>query len=87
MSTLSQLTPHNWFLKGVGDVSTGSRSRECGWSIAVLALIGLVAGPFGMWRARRAVVSSFSQASISRASTRPRTLRERSNLFFVFRCR
>jgi ABC-2 type transport system permease protein len=57
MSTLSQLTPHNWFLKGVGDVSTGGDIVTAAGPIAVLALIGLITGGFGMWRARRVLVS------------------------------
>ena len=57
MSQLSQLTPHNWFLKGVDDISTGGDVVSSAPSIAVLAIIGLVTGAIGMWRARRVVVS------------------------------
>jgi ABC-2 type transport system permease protein len=57
MSQLSQLTPHHWFLDGVADISTGGSVVSAGGSIAVLTVIGLVAGGVGMWRARRVVVS------------------------------
>ena len=57
MSQLSLLTPHNWFLAGVDDVSTGGDVVTAAGSIAVLAVIGLVTGGIGLWRARRVVVS------------------------------
>jgi len=57
MSQLSQLTPHHWFLKGIADVSTGGGVVTTAGPIAVLAVIGLVTGSVGMWRARRVVVS------------------------------
>jgi ABC-2 type transport system permease protein len=57
MSQLSQLTPHNWFLKGVDDISTGGDMVSSIGPIAILTLIGLVTGSIGMWRARRVVVS------------------------------
>ena len=57
MSQLSQLTPHNWFLKGVDDISTGGDIVSSIGPVAILTLIGLVTGSIGMWRARRVVVS------------------------------
>jgi len=57
MAQLSKLTPHNWFLTGVDDISTGGDIVTAAGPIAILALIGLVAGAIGMWRARRVLVS------------------------------
>jgi ABC-2 type transport system permease protein len=57
MAQLSQLTPHNWFLKGVDDVSTGGDVVTAAGPIAVLAVIGLVTGGLGLWRARKVLVS------------------------------
>lgn len=57
MAQLSKLTPHHWFLTGVDDISTGGDIATAVGPIAILALIGLVAGAIGMWRARRVLVS------------------------------
>ncbi len=57
MSQLSRLTPHHWFLEGVDDIATGGDIVSAVGPIAVLSVIGLVAGGVGMWRVRRVVVS------------------------------
>ncbi len=57
LSQLSYLTPHRWFLDGVGDVATGGDVVSVAGPIAVLTAIGLVAGGVGLWRARRVVAS------------------------------
>jgi ABC-2 type transport system permease protein len=57
MAQLSKLTPHHWFLRGVDDISTGGDVASASTSIAILAVIGLVTGSIGLWRARRVVVA------------------------------
>jgi ABC-2 type transport system permease protein len=56
MAQLTKLTPHHWFLRGVDDISTGGDMITASASIAILAIIGLVTGSIGLWRARRVVV-------------------------------
>ena len=57
MAMLSQLTPHQWFLTGVGDISSGGDIVSASTAIGILAAIGLLTGGIGMWRARGLVVS------------------------------
>lgn len=57
LSQLSYLTPHRWFLDGVGDVAAGGDAVSVAGPIVVLAVFGLVAGGIGLWRARRVVAS------------------------------
>ncbi len=57
MAQLSKLTPHNWFLSGVDDISTGGDLITAAGPIAVLAVIGLITGGVGLWRAQKVVVS------------------------------
>ena len=56
MAQLTRLTPHHWFLRGVDDISTGGDMMTASASIAILAIIGLITGSIGLWRARRVVV-------------------------------
>jgi ABC-2 type transport system permease protein len=52
LATLSLLTPHGWFLRGLGDMQgTGSTAADCLPSFAVLLAMGLVTGGIGMFRA------------------------------------
>ena len=56
LATLSLLTPHGWFLRGLGDMhGTGSTAADCLPAVAVLLTMGLVTGGLGMLRARRLV--------------------------------
>ena len=56
LATLSLLTPHGWFLRGLGDMQgTGSTAADCLPAVAVLLAMGLVTGGLGMLRARRLV--------------------------------
>ena len=57
MASLSLLTPHAWFLRGVADISTGGDLVSAAAPILVLTVIGLVTGGVGLVRARRVVVS------------------------------
>ena len=56
MTTLSLLTPHGWFLRGLGEMqgATGS-AADCLPAAAILLAMGLVTGGIGMARARRLV--------------------------------
>ncbi|HYO42387.1 MAG TPA: ABC transporter permease [Candidatus Limnocylindrales bacterium] len=56
MTTLSLLTPHGWFLRGLGEMAgpTGT-AADCLGAAAVLLLMGLVTGGLGMVRARSLV--------------------------------
>ena len=56
LATLSLLTPHGWFLRGLGDMQgTGSTAADCLPAVAVLLTMGLVTGGIGMLRARSLV--------------------------------
>jgi ABC-2 type transport system permease protein len=56
MSTLSLLTPHGWFMRGLGDMAGPGGSAADGLeAAAVLLAMGLVAGGLGMIRARALV--------------------------------
>ncbi len=56
MSTLSLMTPHAWFLRGLGDMHGAGASAVDGLpAIAVLLAMGLVTGAIGFARARRLV--------------------------------
>jgi ABC-2 type transport system permease protein len=58
MATLSLVTPHAWFLRGLGDMqgATGSIADALP-AVAVLLAIGLVTGALGFARARRLVAT------------------------------
>jgi ABC-2 type transport system permease protein len=57
MATLSVLTPHAWFLRGINDLASGGGIALVAPSLAVLVAIAVVAGGLGLWRARRVVTS------------------------------
>jgi ABC-2 type transport system permease protein len=58
MSQVSQLTPHAWFLRGLGDMhGSGASVADALPSVAVLLAMGLVAGAIGFARARRLVLA------------------------------
>jgi ABC-2 type transport system permease protein len=56
LAQLSLLTPHAWFLRGIGEVSTGGNLVSVGGPFGVLVIIGLVAGGLGLLRVRRLVL-------------------------------
>jgi ABC-2 type transport system permease protein len=56
LATLALLTPHGWFLRGLGDMQgTGATPLDSLPSVGVLLAIGLVTGGLGFIRARRLV--------------------------------
>ncbi len=56
LSTLSLLTPHAWFLRGLGDLhGTGATIADALPAVGVLLAMGLVTGAIGFARARRLV--------------------------------
>ena len=56
MTTLALLTPHGWFMRGLGDMSGPAGSAaDCLGAAAVLLAMGLVTGGLGMIRARALV--------------------------------
>lgn len=55
MATLSVLTPHAWFLRGINDLAAGGGIAVVVPSLAVLAAFGVVSGGIGLARARRVV--------------------------------
>jgi ABC-2 type transport system permease protein len=56
MATLSLLTPHGWFLRGLGEMAGPSGSiADAVPAVGVLLGMGLVTGALGMTRARRLV--------------------------------
>jgi ABC-2 type transport system permease protein len=56
MSSLSLLTPHAWFLRGLADLhGAGSVLTDALPAVLVLLVIGLVTGGLGFGRARRLV--------------------------------
>ena len=56
LATLSQLTPHAWFLRGIGDLASGDGIGVVVPSIAVLGLLGVATCAIGLARAERAVI-------------------------------
>lgn len=58
MSQLSLITPHAWFLRGLGDMhGAGAVVTDVLPAVAVLLAMGLVAGAIGFARARRLVTA------------------------------
>ncbi len=58
MSMLSLVTPHAWFLRGLGDMhGIGATVADALPSVAVLLAMGLVTGAIGFVRARRLVAA------------------------------
>lgn len=55
LASLSLLTPHAWFLRGVGDASAGDIAAVAG-ALTVLVLIGVACGGIGLLRMRRLVL-------------------------------
>lgn len=56
LATLSLITPHAWFIRGVNDLAAGGGIDTVAGSIAILLLVGLITGGVGLARARRVVV-------------------------------
>ena len=57
LASLSLITPHAWFLRGIDDLASGEGIAIVLPSIAVLVAIGLVAGGAGMLLARKVVTA------------------------------
>ena len=57
LASLSLITPHAWFLRGIDDLASGEGIAIVLPSIAVLAAIGLVMGGAGMLLARKVVAA------------------------------
>lgn len=56
MTTLSLLTPHGWFMRGLGEMAgPAGTPADCLGAAAVLLVMGLVTGGLGMVRARKLV--------------------------------
>jgi ABC-2 type transport system permease protein len=56
MSALALLTPHGWFLRGLGEMAGPNGTvADCLPAVGVLLAMGLVTGSIGMARARRLV--------------------------------
>jgi ABC-2 type transport system permease protein len=56
LALLSNLTPHAWFLRGIGDLSSGDGIGVVLPSVAVLGVLGIVTCTVGLLRAERAVI-------------------------------
>ncbi len=58
MATASLVTPHAWFLRGIGDLAPqGTGIATVLLPVAMLLLAGLVTGALGLARARGLVVA------------------------------
>jgi ABC-2 type transport system permease protein len=58
MSTVAQVTPHAWFLRGVGTLAGSNPSlADLAPSLIVLLGMGVVTGAIGLARARRSLVA------------------------------
>ena len=58
MNQLSLLTPHAWFLRGLGDLhGTGAVAADALPAAGILAAMGVITGLIGFARARRLVVA------------------------------
>jgi ABC-2 type transport system permease protein len=57
MQTLSLLTPHAWFLRGLAEMQGGGTIADALPAVGVLLGVGLVAGAIGFARARRLVAA------------------------------
>ena len=55
MATLSLITPHAWFIRGINDLAAGGGPEAVTGSLAVLLAVGAVTGGIGLARARRVV--------------------------------
>lgn len=56
LTRLSLLTPHAWFLRAIGDLSSGEGIAIVAPSVAILGAIGIVTCSLGLVRASRAVI-------------------------------
>jgi len=56
LATLSVITPHAWFIRGVNDLAAGGGIQTVVGSLVVLLTVGCVTGGIGLARARRVVV-------------------------------
>lgn len=54
-ATLSLVTPHAWFIRGINDLAAGGGITTVAGSLFVLLMVGVVTGGIGLARARRVV--------------------------------
>ena len=81
LATLSLITPHAWFLRGLGDLQGGDLSAVY-LPVAMLLAFGFIAGAIA-WPFLRRAVTAMKVLAIALTSVR-RLFRERTNIFFVF---
>ncbi len=55
LATLSVITPHAWFIRGVNDLAAGGGIQTVAGSVLILLAVGAVTGGIGLVRARRVV--------------------------------
>ncbi len=55
MGTIALITPHGWFMRGLGDMQGGGTVADGLPAVGVLLAMGLITGGIGMVRARRLV--------------------------------
>ncbi len=55
LASLSLITPHAWFLRGINDLAAGGGILAVAGSIGMLLAVGAVSGGIGLARARRVV--------------------------------
>jgi ABC-2 type transport system permease protein len=55
LASLSLITPHAWFLRGINDLAAGGGIGTVAASILVLLAVGAISGGIGLARARRVV--------------------------------
>ena len=55
MATVALLTPHGWFLRGLGEMQGGGSVVDALPAVGVLLAMGLVTGVIGLRRARSVV--------------------------------
>ncbi len=55
LASLSLLTPHAWFIRGINDLAAGGGIETVAGSMLVLLGVGVVTGGIGLARARRVV--------------------------------
>ena len=81
--TLSLITPHAWFLRGLGDLAAGGGVGAVFPAALYIALFGLVTGGLAHVPGREGADAVIKILTIGWANTL-RFLRQRSNIFFVF---
>lgn len=55
LASLAVVTPHYWFIRGINDLAAGGGIEAVVTPVALLLIVGLIAGGLGLARARRVV--------------------------------